>query len=90
MIKKIENGDVSQVAGGQIAEVITFNTTDKKPKNTTRDGARFLVVDPDQNGKLMVHRSLTAEEAIDAEKALFGDKANTKQYKALTGKMINF
>ena len=38
----------------------------------------------------MVHRSLTAEEAIDAEKALFGDKANTKQYKALTGKMINF
>lgn len=88
--KKIENGDVKQVAGGQIVEVVTFNTTDKKAKNTARDGARFLVVDPNQNGKIMVHRSLTAEEAIEAEEALFGSKANTKQYKALTGKMVDF
>ena len=56
----------------------------------SKEGAKFLVVDPDQNGKLMVHRTLTAEEAREAEQALFGNKANTKQYKATTGNMVNF
>ena len=88
MIKKIENGEVSQVAGGLIAEVIQLESNEEPSEN--RDGARFLVVDPGQPGKIMVHRTLTAEEAIEAEGLIFGDKANTKQYRALTGEMVDF
>ncbi len=88
MIKKIENGDVAQVSGGLIRKVIRLKG--KKSKEEFREGATFIVVDPDQKTKLMVHRCLTAEEAIEAEKALFGDKANTTQYLALTDKMVDF
>ncbi len=89
MIKKIENGDVAQVSGGLIREVIRLKGPEVADYEF-REGARFIVVDPDQKTKLMVHRCLTAEEAIEAEKALFGDKANTTQYLALTDKMVDF
>lgn len=90
MIKKIENGDVSQVSGGLIRAVLRLRGKGKKSKAEVREGANFLVVDPEQKMKWMVPRVLTAEEAIEAEGLIFGDKANTTQYLALTGKMVDF
>lgn len=86
MIKKIENGDVAQISSGLVREVLTLRGKGKK----SREGAKFIVVDPNQKTKLMIHRSLTAENAIEAEQALFGKNANTTQYLTLTGKMVGF
>jgi len=81
MIKKIENGDVSQIAGGQIVEVIQLSGKGKK--DTT-----FAVVD--QNGKPLVAHPLNAEDAKKAELNFFGNTANITQYKDKTGKMVDF
>ena len=94
MIKKIEKGDVSQVAGGEIKQVlrlpggrrvmgIPIKTSSKLPAD-----CQFIVTDG--TGKLLVPCAMNADDARDAERRLLGDKANPDQYRALTGEMVNF
>lgn len=94
MIKRIENGDVSQVAGGEIKQVLRLpggRRVKGTPINTSSNplaGCQFIVTDG--TGKLLVPCAMNADDARDAERRLLGDKANTTQYLALTGKMVDF
>lgn len=87
MIKKIENGDVSRVAGGEIHEVLMLGGPGD---HKAREGARFVVVDPLYPKFLMEERSFTAAEAKEIERKWFGENAQTDGYVALTGKWKHF
>lgn len=94
MIKKIENGDVSQVSGGEIKQVLrlqgghrVMGIPIKKSSNLPAD-CQFIVTD--ETGKPLVPYTMNADDARDAERRLLGDKANPNQYRALTGRMVDF
>ncbi len=92
MIKKIENGDVKQVAGGQIKQVLILphkRTRCSRQRRLDDSPNNFSYIVVDANGKQLTP-VLNAQDAKEAEVLLLGDKANSNQYTALTGKMVDF
>ena len=88
MIKKIENGDISQTSGGLIVEVAFPNNTNEYQKECFNKGQKYVIKMPD--GSIYTSPLLDASQAKRLEHMLFGDEANTKQYRSVTGKMVDF